>query len=188
MQKYKINRRLITVNCDNCGVAYEKPITEYTRNTKLNRHSFCSRTCSCKFGNVTSPSNLRPNRKHEHLKGYTRADIYTPFKNLLRSSKRRFKEVDIDLPYLKELWEKQQGICIYSGVALTLQHYKKHVNDNPIYNASLDRIDSSKGYIKGNIQFVSQCINYCKNTMSHEQMLEVCKNIALFYNKLHISM
>ena len=32
--------------------------------------------------------------------------------------------------------------------------------------ASLDRIDSSKGYVKGNVQFIVAPINYMKNTLS----------------------
>lgn len=35
--------------------------------------------------------------------------------------------------------------------------------------ASLDRIDSSKPYEVGNIQFISTPINYMKNSMSDEQ-------------------
>jgi hypothetical protein len=46
MQKYKENRRLIKVNCDHCGNSYEKPETEYLRNVRLNRKSFCSRECT----------------------------------------------------------------------------------------------------------------------------------------------
>ena len=49
--------------------------------------------------------------------------------------------------------------------------------------ASVDRIDSSKPYIKDNIQFVSRNMNYAKNIMSHEQMLEFIK-LIIENNKL----
>jgi hypothetical protein len=48
--------------------------------------------------------------------------------------------------------------------------------------ASLDRIDSSKGYIKGNIQFVSVIANYAKNEMTHDEMLYFCKATAKFWS------
>lgn len=60
--------------------------------------------------------------------------------------------------------------------------------NNPIYTASVDRIDSSKGYIPGNIQFVSTCINYMKNTMSDSDIRLMCKYIAEhFYSEGTIS-
>jgi myo-inositol catabolism protein IolC len=49
--------------------------------------------------------------------------------------------------------------------------------------ASLDRVDSTKGYIVGNIQFISAAANMAKNNMTHEQMIEFCKIIADNWNK-----
>jgi len=72
-------------------------------------------------------------------------------------------------------------MCPYSGIELQLA---SHINTkiDPIYRASVDRIDSSKGYIKDNIQFVSTCINYMKNTLSHEKTIELCKLISKNYS------
>jgi len=63
-----------------------------------------------------------------------------------------------------------------------LTNYKFNCKDKTI-TASLDRIDSNIGYIKGNIQWVSQCINYMKNTMTHEETIKICKLITDFWNK-----
>lgn len=49
MLKYKRNRKLIQLTCDNCGKLYDKPITEYNRNIRLKRHNFCSRSCAIKY-------------------------------------------------------------------------------------------------------------------------------------------
>jgi hypothetical protein len=43
--------------------------------------------------------------------------------------------------------------------------------------ASLDRIDSSKGYIEGNIEFVCLAINYAKNGFSKEETQNFIKMI-----------
>jgi hypothetical protein len=43
--------------------------------------------------------------------------------------------------------------------------------------ASLDRIDSTKGYIKGNVEFVCLAINYAKNKFSKEDTLTFLNEI-----------
>lgn len=48
MLKYKQNRKLIQIVCDNCGQLYDKPITEYNRNIRLKRHNYCCRSCAMK--------------------------------------------------------------------------------------------------------------------------------------------
>ena len=55
MLKYKQNRKLIQIVCDNCGQLYDKPITEYNRNIRLKRHNYCCRSCSMK-GNKNNKS------------------------------------------------------------------------------------------------------------------------------------
>lgn len=47
-----------------------------------------------------------------------------------------------------------------------------------VKNASLDRIDSLKGYIKGNIQFVSVAANFAKSDFSEKEFLEFCEAVA----------
>lgn len=186
MLKYKQNRKLITIICDECGTEHLKPESEYNRNKKLGRHNFCSRSCACKYNchhrsqKMIEYSNSDKNK--QHLLEYNTNRILTidpkmKFSYFLRNCRKRFKECTITLDDLQKQWNKQSGICPYSGISLIIPTYKDNHN-NPIYAASVDRIDSSKGYIPGNIQFVSTCINYMKNTMSDEETKFVCKCIA----------
>ena len=89
------------------------------------------------------------------------------------------RDRNISIEYLKEIWEKQEGICPYLGIKLTINTYGK-IKKDPVTSASLDRIDSSKGYIKGNIQWISRSMNYLKNDMTNQQVLEV---IELIYKQ-----
>lgn len=73
----------------------------------------------------------------------------------------------MDLPYLKQLWEKQEGKCAITKVDLKLEScYNKN------YQASIDRIDSSKGYIKGNIRFTSVSVNWLKSNLDDNHLRE----------------
>jgi hypothetical protein len=52
--------------------------------------------------------------------------------------------------------------------------------------ASLDRIDSSKGYVKGNVQFVSAILNYAKLDMKEEEFREGLREMFECYS-VHLS-
>ena len=44
--------------------------------------------------------------------------------------------------------------------------------------ASLDRIDSTKGYVKGNIQFVAVMAQYAKHGFTEQELLGFCKRVV----------
>ena len=44
--------------------------------------------------------------------------------------------------------------------------------------ASLDRIDSNKGYIKNNVQWVHKHINTMKMHMTDREFIDMCKKVA----------
>lgn len=184
MLKYKQQRKLITITCDNCGVSFEKPVSEYKRNMSLNRHNFCSRSCCGKFS-ISSKLQFTGNLEALKLAKIARVEHYKnhpelQFRYYLRNCKKRFKECTITLNDLYNQWVTQSGICPYSGIKLKLANYVKNHND-PLYTASVDRIDSSEGYIPGNIQFVSTSINYMKNTLSDSDTKYLCKCIAEYF-------
>jgi hypothetical protein len=91
------------------------------------------------------------------------------FKN---SAKKRKISVEVDDSYLWKLYENQDKKCALSSLPISFGDYKhKHT-------ASLDRIDSSKGYVKGNIQWVHKDINIMKNTFSVEEFRKLCKLVC----------
>lgn len=173
----------IIVKCDYCGENTEKTAKEYNRSIKKGMNLFCNLSCSAIFNNnknkgkppsqgiIAHLSNMRNLKKNVKKPN--------PYKYFIYRCGRRNKDFDIDEEYLKELWNKDSK-CPYTGFDLILPiGVTGFEKDVPlIRKASLDRIDCSKGYIKGNVQFVSFIANMAKNTLSHTEMIELCRSIA----------
>jgi len=67
--------------------------------------------------------------------------------------------------------------CPLLGMELVLD-IEKH--DSPNYY-SIDRIDSSKGYVKDNVQIISRLANTMKNNATKEQLITFSKNVLKLY-------
>lgn len=152
--------KTIKINCFICNKEFERSISEYNRQQiKRKSKPCCSRVCTHKLINI----HLKPNLGTLRVKV---SNELSPFRVFLRRSKKHIKGCTLTLEELKDIWEKQQGTCTYTKIKLVLPYRKgKH----PANTASLDRIDSSKGYTANNVQFVCMVINKLKGTMSDEE-------------------
>jgi len=171
----------IELTCSSCGQKIQKRLAEINRQKKKGKTKFyCNKSCSGK----DHVSHLKKYQNHFIDNKYKRQpDEYTNFrwyiKNIIKNSKKHKQEYDIDLEYLFQLWETQNGICPFTKQKLELRtHNYTHIENRP-YQASLDRIDNNKGYVKGNVRFVALIFNYARNNFSDEQVLEFCKQVAL---------
>lgn len=86
-------------------------------------------------------------------------------------------EFNISKEYLWDLYQFQEGKCYYTGLDISLN------TRNNIKTASLDRIDSTKGYIEGNVKWVHKRINIMKNIFSHDEFINTCKLISLRFSE-----
>lgn len=96
----------------------------------------------------------------------------TRFTKLQKSAKNRGYEFSITIPYLWDLFQEQKQCCAITG------DYIANIED-----ASLDRIDSNKGYVVGNVQWVTKQANLSKHVMSMEQLYEFCKKVLNHANQ-----
>lgn len=160
----------IKIVCEVCKNEFERRAGEVNRNAKRNRKIFCSRTCAGKYHIRNIPE---ISKKWNHLNPANQRDEFTPFRCFLNSVRRRDKEFDVTLEDLKSQWETQSGVCPYTGWNLLLKQGKQVPNQ-----ASLDRIDSSKGYVKGNIQFVAYIANIAKSSYDDKTLFEFCKAVT----------
>ena len=69
-----------------------------------------------------------------------------------------------------ECLEENQWTCVYSGMSFDTNH--KHLCP------SIDRIDSMKGYAKGNIAIVLTCLNMAKSTLTFNDFKKCVEYIA----------
>lgn len=176
------NKSLVICANPECCKEFFKINTEINRSKKLGRLHYCSRKCNGKVNHrhlseIDNTKYITEYNKSKVKKG----DKYTGLREHLRRSKYKDRRPDstITLDDLLEQWDKQNGICTYTGIELLHPIYAK---DKPMmYKASLDRIDSNKGYVKGNIQFISASANYAKASMTHEEMIAFCKIIKDFW-------
>lgn len=79
-------------------------------------------------------------------------------------------EFNLTAEYLEELFIKQKSKCALSNLIIEFRpNYLKTQQ-----TASLDRIDSSKGYVQGNVQWVHKDINFMKGVLSTERFINLC--------------
>jgi hypothetical protein len=87
-------------------------------------------------------------------------------------------EFNLSLPIVKDLYNKQKGLCAITGMQMTHTILKGRINTN----ISIDRINPSKGYIIDNIQLVCIVINIMKSTLTIDELKNYC-NLILKYNE-----
>ncbi len=145
--------------------------------------------CKCNCGKYSTPTSgsllsgtrscgcLKPDQKfgknNPHWKGF--GDICGgTWSRIKRGSELRKIEFNITIEETWNLFLKQDKKC-----ALTKLPLKFASNSNASDGtASLDRIDSSKGYTIDNIQWVHKDINQIKWNLSQDYFIELCKLIA----------
>jgi len=168
--------------CIQCGTSFSKPRNEYNRALREGQLNFCcSRKCGADRGRPHVPP---PVGRPDHLKPDNRRDELSPFRWFLKRlpyrTSARDQPHDFDAGYLKLLWETQNGTCPLTGCLMLLPKstagFKKR---NPI-NASLDRINPSKGYLRGNVRFITVIANYAKHTFSDADVIEFCKAVSVY--------
>ena len=75
----------------------------------------------------------------------------------------------------------EKGITICDEWIDSYQNFKRDMGEKP-ENHSLDRIDNSKGYIKGNVIVISRLANAMKNEANFEQLELFSENILKLIN------
>lgn len=148
--------------CSKCNE--EKDLTSFFKHsqTKDGYHSWC-KTC-CKEGNKKSREKV-----NSTIEG--RAKIF--LQNARKSAEKRKQEFQLTVEDVVNFWNKQQQSCAYSGRKMTLEAGK-------LNTVSIERIDSSIGYLPSNTVLVCQAINRMKSDFKFEDFFNLCKDVTKF--------
>lgn len=142
--------------------------------------------CYCDCGNevIRRPSGLyeRPNTSCDDCRygsntgtwdgvGELSKTIFSALRNRATNKGHNF---EVSLTYLWELYLAQDRKCALTGWDLFFGKgtYSKD------RTASLDRIDSSRGYVEGNLQWVHRNVNYMKREYPNDKFITMCQLVA----------
>ena len=149
------------VKCQ-CGKRIKLP-TSYI-NRKPKRSNQAPKSCGC----------YRKRNRSPKYKGV--GDLSsTKFRNMMARAKQRKIPFEIDIEYAWSLFVNQNKRCVLTGVEIKLNPSCMEKGKS---TASLDRIDSSKGYVRGNVQWVHVEINYMKHSLHVKELVKWCHLVA----------
>lgn len=162
--------------CRTCGI--EKPLDSFyshqtAKDGKLNTCKVCRCEQTKAYQKQHPEQTKRIHKKHYEISKTT--NLRRRLGRLLTTAKSRNRyEVLITVDDLESLYNSQKGLCVYSKLPLTLKPHQ-------LTTISLDRIDSSKGYVNGNIQLVGTAINKMKLNYTGTQFIQLCCCVAQHY-------
>lgn len=154
--------------------------TEIKRHSeKNNRTAYFKVKCSCGREGWRSAHNLEkgstkgcksccksPNNINSFILSY--------FNKVKRRAENSNFTFSLTPEYLENLFIKQNKKCALSNLDIEFRPtYLKNEQ-----TASLDRIDNSKGYIVGNVQWVHKQVNFMKGTMEQKEFIKFCRLIS----------
>jgi hypothetical protein len=139
-----------------------------------------SKNCGCLRGPRLKSIASVQRENHPCFKGYgeIHAHIWSSYK---ANAKQRNIPFEITIEQAWELFLKQNRTCSISGIPI------KFANSRELYvakTASLDRIDSTKGYSIDNIHWVHKEINFMKHKCPLDKFFEWCRMIIKYQDEL----
>lgn len=153
---------LYVKTCSQCNQTKDASLFFKHNQTKDGLHSWC-KDCF-KIGNLKS-------REKVYNSIEKRAVVF--LQNAKKSALKRNQEFNLTTQDILDCWEQQAQTCPYSGRLLTLE-------PNKLNTVSIERIDSSIGYVPKNTILVCQAVNRMKSNFSLSEFFNLCKDVNLF--------
>jgi hypothetical protein len=123
---------------------------------------------------------MKKSSSHSHQwRGYGEIGI-TYWNQCQRNASLRKINFDLTIEYAWDVFIQQNRLCALSGGPLTMPH---NHDGKQIGTASLDRIDSTKGYEINNVQWIHKDYQQMKWALSQIDFIEKCKTVVAYARK-----
>ena len=163
--------------CSRCNETLEL-FNFYTSGKKVDGSSRYNSWCkSCISSKMKSYHKKTWGDEKLQFTAYKRTKSVRSYITYLRQKAIVRKNSCININELEEIWNKQNGKCALTGWEMTMILGKGNIATN----ASIDRIDSSLGYIENNVQFICRAVNIFKSNATEELLYKMCE--AILENK-----
>jgi hypothetical protein len=160
-------------------------VLERAANNKDN-HTMWRCRCACGAEKTVTSTSLVA-KKSVSCRGCSNKNFTprTPIGSLLwqclRSNARRRGHIfRITQAYALKILDEQNRRCALTGVELTMGHRR---DTRTASNASIDRINPRRGYVKGNIQWTTKQANLIKRDLSMTDFALFCENVVNHANE-----
>lgn len=167
--------------CAGCGRAFTKAKKEVTRRRKAGcTEFFCGTSCYARARGSRNLGHELGSGRVSNLLASNRQDPDSPFRYFLRKARSRGRGADLDAAFLQALWDDQQGRCSLSGIKMALPRNSLawESNSHDPWKPSLDRIDPSLPYRKGNVRFVTVLGNLARGRFSDADLVRFCAAVV----------
>jgi len=152
------------ITCTKCGVT--KTTADFYYNRARKRYTETCRQCNSELC-----------LKYQHTKktdlGFITQRRAAEIRRRCIDDKSNREVADNLKDLLREQWEAQKGLCYYTKVPMTLSN-EYHTDSNVM---TVDRIDPTKGYVKGNLALCRSVVNRMKQDMTIDQLKAMCQLI-----------
>jgi hypothetical protein len=112
-----------------------------------------------------------------HKKTMKRA-LHSDALKLVRDARKRAKKKRLAMELVADdivaLYSGQRGLCVLSGRPLEFGRTSR----NSANAVSLDRIIAGQAYARPNVQLLCRCVNIAKSTLSTEEFVRMCTDVA----------
>lgn len=130
-----------------------------------------TKSCGC-----TYPRSLK-GKYHNSWRGYE--DLSSEYyEDIKGRAIVRGLAFEVSMAYLWNLYIEQNKICALTGMPITI--YQSCLSRKDCA-ASVDRIDSTKGYIEGNVQWIHKDVNKMKLDYKEDYFIQICCWVADYY-------
>lgn len=165
----------VNLTCTHCGIVFSKNKHEVSRRKRKLPNCenwFCSRSCAASHRNLTVDKThwkkLFPQHGNNYRQVYPEGIGWyvTRVTRDSRASIRLVEEKTSRREFAEHIHSIFNGRCRYTEKPIFLAPLTS--SNNPFEIASLDRIDCSRPYEIGNVQWVSRAMNLARNNCDDE--------------------